>query len=472
MTGQLCLDEKPNPKPSGRAKRGGDFALVTSLAKSFKPGALTGNQIDRALASIGGLPETDDNDFDPSLSHGAFRLLHFYTTRLNMKELPFGKTTVWPGAELTARRLGISPSMVRRYKRELEDKRYIIRNYDQENRPLYGEAIDLCPFLLAVPSLIQKAEAEDKKYRDEKAARRQEGDGTSNANTLTRACTSAHQNRTPDSAGLCLEIIEKKGSPTGKVDDVASNVTSPETDHADSEIIAKTLKISPRLRSALLYDDVAISPKEAIRRLYPALPSLFPNAHGTNIGHTLRWAIQKYGIRVFEVIAVCVEDPNVRSPHQYFGRLASQTEQADLTTNLARLRELNPPAPEIDLPKSPVAQTIAEAVSKAVSVSKYNAWFKSDETHFRQEGTNLIVETTNSLARDWIENRLWSGLKCAARTLGLESVKVRQVEQLSYDGPDTRPKLIDDSLDRPDNTDASRLLKKIWEDDRAVKCVA
>ncbi len=455
-----CPNDETKPKPTGRAKRSPDYPMLSALSEHFKPAPLTRLDIDRALSGIG-VGKTE------KLSHGAFRLLHFLTTRLDVRKLAEGKTCVWPGAALCADRLGVVEGTIRRYKLELETKKYIDRRYNELNQPLREEAINLAPFLLAAPGIIRDIEAADKKRATEREKLRRTPDQNSDPDMRTWARGSAHQNSTLNQTESCLDLVVEKGSPNGEIDHIASDVTSPKTEDRDREIIQEALAISPKLRKSLLGEEKTITPGEAVRRLYVALPELFPNSAGTNLGHTLRWAAQKYGIRVFEFIVVCIEDPKIRCPHKYFGKLVTSSAEIDLTTNLSRIRALNPPPVRVDLPKSRFGQMVANALLKTITVAKYSSWFNPAKVAFRHQGEALLIETTSHVIAERIETEFWPRILTAAKSIGLTTVRVRPVDALpeAEEGPSC-------GATRTAGDDARQVLQILSKDDMTTAMVA
>ena len=460
---KFCPKDENNRKPTGRAKRAPNYEMISAISTQFKPQPLTRLEIDRALTGIG-------SGKTENISPGAFRLLHFLVTSLDPRKLADGKTSVWPGAELCSARLRVAKSTIRRYKLELEEKRYIERRYNELNQPLPEEAFNLAPFLLAVPSILRAMDIADKKRVEERMKSRRSADANSNPDMRTWVRESAHQNSTEKKPESCLNLLKEKGSPSGEVDHIASDITSPDTEASDSEIIQNALAMSPKLRKSLLGEEKTITPGEAVRRLYVALPELFPNSAGTNLGHTLRWAAQKYGIRVFDFIVVCIEDPKIRSPHKYFGKLATSSGEIDLTTNLNRIRELNPPPVKVDLPSSSFGKMVANALLKTITVAKYSSWFMPDKVAFRHEGDTLAIETTSQAIAERLEGQFWPRIVSATKSIGLEAVVVRQVKALPELLPNPNDEFV--IVDSDNDGDGGAVLGMLAADDITTEMVA
>ena len=69
------------------------------------------------------------------------------------------------------------------------------------------------------------------------------------------------------------------------------------------------------------------------------------------------WGWRKHGIRVLVMLAIAVEDPEVRSPCGYFGKLTGQDRgAADLRLNLARILKSKGEAPPPEIAAAPVVE--------------------------------------------------------------------------------------------------------------------
>ena len=200
---------------------------------------------------------------------------------------------------------------------------------------------------------------------------------------------------------------------------------------SEAKLIEECLKISPKLRRALVPDNRPLPPEDAARRLYEALPELFAGADQTSISHTLRWAVKRYGIRVFECLTVALEDPKVSDPERYFGWITTTSKTVDLTFALERVRRKNPAPVEIDFPVNALGQIMAKVIARYAGAAKYNTWFASDKTRFRQEGDRVVIETTSRLAAERMETHMSSALRTAMQAAGFKSCKVRIVEALT-----------------------------------------
>ncbi len=99
---------------------------------------------------------------------------------------------------------------------------------------------------------------------------------------------------------------------------------------------------------AALANPADATPEDAAR-VAAAAAELLPQPERNN-DQTAIWGWRKHGIRVLVMLAIAVEDPEVRSPCGYFGKLTGQDRgAADLRLNLARILKSKggPPPPEI-----------------------------------------------------------------------------------------------------------------------------
>lgn len=107
-------------------------------------------------------------------------------------------------------------------------------------------------------------------------------------------------------------------------------------------------RLAPLVTPALLADPLS-APPEVCAQVAAAAAEFLPNPERNN-DQTALWGWHKHGPRVLVMLAICLEDPEVRSPCGYFGRLTGQDRgAADLRLNLARILrgkgEVPPPAP-------------------------------------------------------------------------------------------------------------------------------
>ena len=95
-------------------------------------------------------------------------------------------------------------------------------------------------------------------------------------------------------------------------------------------------RLAPLVTPTLLADPLNVSPEDAAR-VAAAASEFLPNPERNN-DQTALWGWRKHGARVLVMLAIALEDPEVKSPCGYFGRLAGQDRgAADLRLNLARI---------------------------------------------------------------------------------------------------------------------------------------
>jgi hypothetical protein len=107
-------------------------------------------------------------------------------------------------------------------------------------------------------------------------------------------------------------------------------------------------RLAPLVTPALVADPLSAAPVVAAQ-VAAAAAEFLPNPERNN-DQTALWGWRKHGVRVLVMLAICLEDPEVRSPCGYFGRLTGQDRGAsDLRLNLARILKgkgaVPPPAP-------------------------------------------------------------------------------------------------------------------------------
>jgi hypothetical protein len=106
-------------------------------------------------------------------------------------------------------------------------------------------------------------------------------------------------------------------------------------------------RLAPLVTPALLANPLDASSEDAAR-VAAAAAEFLPQPERNN-DQTATWGWRKHGARVLVMLAIAIEDPEVRNPCGYFGRLTGQDRGAsDLRLNLARILKGKgevPPAP-------------------------------------------------------------------------------------------------------------------------------
>ena len=127
-------------------------------------------------------------------------------------------------------------------------------------------------------------------------------------------------------------------------------------------------RLAPLVTPALLASPLDAVPEDAAR-VAAAAAELLPNPERNN-DQTAMWGWRKHGARVLGMLAIAIEDPDIRSPCGYFGKLTGQDRgAAALRLNLARVLKGKgevplPPAaePAAELEASPPALMFAPGV--------------------------------------------------------------------------------------------------------------
>ena len=189
-------------------------------------------------------------------------------------------------------------------------------------------------------------------------------------------------------------------------------------------------RLAPLVRDVVLQTPTSATPEDAAR-VAAAAAELLPELDRNN-DKTVIWGWSRHGIRVVTMLAIALEDPEVRSPCSYFGKLAVQERgAADLRLNLARiLRQKNGglPAPieeEVSPPSDPPPLMFAPGSEDApwpeintilrslVREGAYGSWFNRVGFHGIEDGV-LTLSTPTSIAADRIKKDYLPAILMAA----------------------------------------------------------
>lgn len=301
MTAQLC------PKP-GLARRGEGFAEEVERCRKNHPRAdLNRLAVDKALfLGTSGLLTPQERCLMAAL------LAH-----LDIAETAAGHTAVWPGAKRLSSLLGIGESTLRRLKASLEDKGFILRRYDNRNRPLKEGAFDLAPFLLRVPELLETVGHTDATVRSRRSYQMAERSD-------------------------CLDLSAQEP-------DHERPTRNPPIQISDG--------VSPESRKDSKRDDSGLDTARTIFALpaeaeppviWAHLEGVATDAFGP--GHAKRllvWAKKRHGWRMATALAVATRHPDIRDPRAWFGWYATTAEDVDIE---AMAKGLSSPDPDPKLP--------------------------------------------------------------------------------------------------------------------------
>lgn len=431
----------------GFAKRAENFPEVVAQAESWRWSP--GETVARVAGAV--LKGT------PTLTIPQRMTLLLYVEHLNQERLEQDIACVWPSTALVAEYLGCSQSQARANRRALEAAGFMVRDYTRANRPAGVEAYDLRPLMARLGEL----EAVDDGIREAMEARRA-------AYSDNVVFASKYSARAPESRRLEQSQENSSSSVRGKdaaaprheLDSRAASRSGQDRGRKDSgrrpaaangsadgspgrasgfgsassdpsvyaEMVRQELRVAvqvcprlaPLVTPALLADPLGAGPEDAAR-VAAAAAELLPEPERNN-DQTALWGWRKHGVRVLVMLAIAVEDPEVRSPCGYFGKLTGQGKgAADLRLNLARILkgkgQVPPPARvearavEADLPPAlmfaPGVEDqpwpeIAGRLRALVREGPWGSWFARVGFHGVSDGV-LTLSTPTSVAADKIK---------------------------------------------------------------------
>lgn len=430
----------------GFAKRADNFPAVCAAAETWR--WAPGETIARVAAAV--LKGT------PSLSTPQRMTLLLYVEHLNQDRLEQDVACVWPSTGLVASYLGCSESQARANRKALEAAGFMVRDYTRANRPAGVEAYDLRPLMVR----LEELEAVDEEIRGAIAARRA-------AYSETIAFLTKYSARAPESRRLeqsqenfRSSVREKdaaaprhqsEGRPAPRPESGTDNGASTKRRDrgADSAIgspggasgfgsakpdpslyaemvrseLQTAVRVCPRLaplvRDAVLASPASATPEDAAR-IAAAAAELLPEPERNN-DRTVNWGWRRHGIRVIVMMAIALEDPDVRSPCAYFGKLATQERgAADLRLNLGRILKAKGQVPPPEMAPPPLVEEeppplifspgvedhpwpeIAGHLRAIVREGAWGSWFSQVGFHGIADGV-LTLSTRTGLAADRIK---------------------------------------------------------------------
>ena len=426
----------------GFAKRADNFSEVCAQAERWRWSP--GESIARVAAAV--LKGT------PTLTLPQRMTLLLYVEHLNQERLEQDTASVWPSTHLVARYLGCSESQARANRRALEAAGFMVRDYTRANRPAGVEAYDLRPLM----ARLEELEACDDGIRAEMEARR--ASYSDNVVFATRYSAQAPESRRLEQSqkNLKSSSVREKDAATprhslnsrtatrpdhrqdqgtstqGRANAKGSAIGSPGgasvfgSASPDPSVyaemvrqeLATAVRVCPRLaplvRDAVLKDPLSASPEDAAR-IAAAAAEWLPQPERNN-DQTVAWGWRRHGVRVVAMLAIALEDPDVRSPNAYFGKLCTQDRgAADLRLNLARILKAKgevPPAPPVEetaaaLMFAPGVEDhpwpeIAGHLRTIVREGAWGSWFGRIGFHGIVDGV-LTLSTPTSIAADRIK---------------------------------------------------------------------
>ena len=445
----------------GFAKRADNFSAVCAAAETWR--WAPGESIARVAAAV--LKGT------PSLSTPQRMTLLLYVEHLNQDRLEQDVACVWPSTSLVAQYLGCSESQARANRKALEAAGFMVRDYTRANRPAGVEAYDLRPLM----ARLEELEGVDEAIRETIAARRA-------AYSETIAFPTKYSARAPESRRLeqsqenFRSSVREKDAATprhqsddrpaprpesskangpsnkGRDNGTASAIGSPggasvlagasSAPSVYAEMVRQELRtaaelcprLAPLVTPALLANPASATPED-MARVAAAAAEFLPQPERNN-DQTVLWGWRKHGIRVLVMLAIALEDPEIRSPCGYFGKLTGQDRgAADLRLNLARILKAKGvvPAPDAvsaddgeaqaarlaeDLvappgTEDPKWQEIAGALRRIIREGKFGSWFGRVGFHGVVDGV-LTLSTPSGLVADRIRAEFIPDIKAAA----------------------------------------------------------
>ena len=434
----------------GFAKRAENFSEVCAVAERWR--WAPGETIARvAAAALKGTP---------TLTIPQRMTLLLYVEHLNQDRLEQDIACVWPSTGLVATYLGCSESQARANRKALEAAGFMVRDYTRANRPAGVEAYDLRPLM----ARLEELEAIDDGIRETIAARRA-------AYSETIVFPTKYSAQAPESRRLEQSQLNQRSSVRGKdaatprhnSHDQASAkpANGQATESSDShqntgkssaigsprgaigftgakseasvyaEMVRQELRtagelcprLAPLVTPTLLADPASATPED-MARVAAAAAQFLPQPERNN-DQTALWGWRKHGIRVLVMLAIVLEDREIRSPCGYFGKLTGQDRgAADLRLNLARILKAKgavPPPPALDpeaegeaqvarlaadlvaLPGSedPKWQALAAELRRILREGKFGSWFGRVGFHGLTDGV-LALSSPSATAIDHI----------------------------------------------------------------------
>ena len=372
MTPQLC------PQPGVARRRDGYEDQLIQCESEAAASTLNRLMVDKAIA-LG----TGD-----SLTPQERCLLMALCAHLHIEGVAAGKTAVWPGAARLCQLMGIGESTLRRLKGSLEEKGFLLRRYDQRNRPLHGGSLDLKPFLLKVPEILAAIGHTEDALRaagERKAAERADIDPTMGAQVLdTERAT-----RNPP-----IDISERSLIGDQEAEDADYEAHLPMTDASE--------------RADQLLPGVSTNPIKVAEELFGAKKA----------ARLWDWAQKRRGVEAHLALAVAAKNPAIRNPEAWFGWYATTTVEVDLDGLAAAV----PTEPAIQVPSDPVLSRLFDAFAARVGEGAASSYLS--EAKLSDEGTHIVVNPANRIVARRLAERFADDLVEAGRDAGLGPVRL------------------------------------------------
>ncbi len=446
----------------GFAKRADNFHEVCDRAQAWRwePGV----SVPRILyAVIVGTPE---------LTIPQRMTLLVYAQHLNQDRLEQNQACVWPSSKLVARYLGCGVQTARAHRRALESKGYMVRDYTRANRPAGEEAYDLAPLAARLEDMEDADGSIRAVHAAERAAQYEAVVGLHNISAREAKIRHPEQSqknvsssvRGTDAPAARIQSLSRRAAPADDGKTYGTSTNRPRTgndsaicspggasgfggDHSSPSVRAEmarqelmaAFQVSPRLAAlvgpAVVADPLSASPAD-VARVTAAVQDLLPEPERNN-DQTFEWALKRHGLRAISMLAIAIEDTDVRSPCKYFGKMASfePLGAPDLRLNFARILrakgEIPPPAAvpspatvmEAPGADDPCWRSIDEQLRRIVKTGPYGSWFGRIGFHGLQGGI-LTISTPSGIAADRIKRDFHREILQAAEAAGHEVERV------------------------------------------------
>jgi len=397
----------------------------------------------------------------PALTIPQRMTLLIYVEHLNQERLEQDVACVWPSTALVAEYLGCSQSQARANRRALEVAGFLVRDYTRANRPAGIEAYDLRPLMARLDELEQvddgiraAMEARRASYSENVVfptrysarapeSRRLEQSHENFSSPVRGKATASPRHQSPERPAARAEnghVSNDSGQRHGSGQDRAigspggasgfGGARSEPTQYA--EMVRQELKtavqvcprLAPLVTPALLANPFTAAP-ELAAQVAAAAGEWLPNPERNN-DKTAIWGWRKHGARILVMLAIALEDPEVKSPCGYFGYLTGQSQGAsDLRLNLARILRTKGEvaAPSAAAPGDGAAQArrlsedlvappgtedpkwlaIALELKRILKEGKFGSWFSRVGFEGVSDGV-LMLTTPSGVAADRIRS--------------------------------------------------------------------
>lgn len=187
-------------------------------------------------------------------------------------------------------------------------------------------------------------------------------------------------------------------------------------------------RLAPLVTPAILANPDSAAPED-LARVSAAAQEFLPQPERNN-DQTVLWGWRKHGIRVLVMLAIALEDPDVRSPCGYFGKLTGASKgAADLRFNLGRILKVKGSIPPPDI--GPLAEAepaplmfspgvedhpwpdIAGHLRALIREGAWGSWFGRVGFHGIVDGV-MTLSTPTGIAADRIKQDYVQAILLAA----------------------------------------------------------